>query len=89
MLQTLETMSRALPAILSLTELATLLGLPRHAIRDLVESGALPSFQATGSGGKRRVSLAALREHKPDWYAAVMFKADAYETSVFADDADE
>ena len=77
---------RALPAVLSITELAALLGVPRHMIRDHADAGRIPTFRLGGDAGKRLVSLAALRRDFPELWDAVMLKADAYEASVFTED---
>lgn len=85
---------KQLPALLSITELATLLGLPRHVIRDHADAGRIPTFKVGPKDGigrqKRQVSLAALREHFPELWDAVMLKAEAYDAALFpANDADD
>lgn len=67
---------RALPAELSVTELALLLNVPRERIRRRVDSGRIPSTKTgDGSTSKRVIYLATLRRELPELYDAVLLKA--------------
>lgn len=82
---------RALPALLSITELSELLDMPRHVIRDHVAAGRIPSTTfGDHKKAKRYVSVAALRTAFPELYEAVMLKGEAYAAAKAARaDADE
>ena len=69
-------MSGVPPAELSLTELATLLGVGRHELDYRVKVGRLRVFRPSGSPrGKRKVSLEAVREAFPEVYESLMQRA--------------
>lgn len=86
-------MTSQLPALLSITELALLLKLPRHVIRDHVDAGRIPTFKMGPSDArgrqKRVVSLAALRKDFPELWEAVMMMSEGYDAAVLAIAADE
>lgn len=60
----------------SLTELAALLGIPRHEIDYRVKRGRLAVFRPSGNPrGKRKVTLEAVREAYPDVYESLLRRA--------------
>lgn len=60
----------------SLTELAALLGVPRHEIDYRVKRGRLAVFRPSGNPrGKRKVSLEAVREAYPEVYESLLLRA--------------
>ena len=60
----------------SLTELAALLGVPRHEIDYRVKRGRLAVFRPSGNPrGKRKVTLEAVREAYPDVYESLLNRA--------------
>ena len=60
----------------SLTELAALLGVPRHEIDYRVKRGRLAVFRPSGNPrGKRKVSLDAVREAYPEVYESLLQRA--------------
>lgn len=82
-----------LPALLSITELALLLKLPRHVIRDHVDAGRIPTFKlgprdASGRQ-KRQISLAALRKDFPELWDAVMLMSESYDAAIAANRDDD
>ncbi len=71
-------MTMALPAELSITHLAELLGLERHVVEHRVEQGTIPSYKVgLGKNSKRVVNLETLRVRFPDLYEAVVMRSDA------------
>ena len=73
---------RQLPAVLSLTEFAALLGVRRHVVRDHAAAGRIPTFKM---GRRLLVSMAKLRKEFPDLWEAVLLKSEAYDAAVFND----
>jgi hypothetical protein len=60
----------------SLTELAALLGVPRHEIDYRVKRGRLAVFRPSGNPrGKRKVSLEAVRDAYPEVYESLLQRA--------------
>lgn len=60
----------------SLTELAALLGVPRHELDCRVKRGRLPVCRSSGNArGKRKVTLEAVREASPEVYESLLQRA--------------
>ncbi len=62
----------------SLTELAALLGIPRHELDYRVKRGRLAVFRPSGNPrGKRKVTLDAVRDAYPDVYESLLQRASS------------
>lgn len=60
----------------SLTELAALLGIPRHELDYRVKRGRLAVFRPSGNPrGKRKVTLEAVRDAYPEVYESLLQRA--------------
>ncbi len=71
-------------AELSLSELAVLLGVPRHELDYRVKTGRLPVFRPSGNPrGKRKVTLEGVRQAFPEVYESLVQRA-----SLLVDDAE-
>lgn len=67
----------AIPAELSITQLAKVLGLPRHTVEHRVEVGTIPSYKTGPSkNSKRVVNIETLRSSFPELYEAVVMRSE-------------
>lgn len=63
----------------SVTELAALLGIPRHELDYRVKRGRLAVFRPSGNPrGKRKVTLEAVREAYPEVYESLLRRASSF-----------
>lgn len=69
--------ARAIPAFMSITQFADLLGLPRKMVAYRVDAGTIPSMKmGAGRNARRWVSIARLKQSFPELWDAVLMKAD-------------
>lgn len=71
-------MSARLPFELTVSELAAMLGVPRYQIAYRVKVGRIPSHRVgrgEGRGAKRVVFVHELREHCPEYWNGLLFRA--------------
>ncbi len=78
-----------LPAELSITEFATLIGAKRHRIEHRVETGEIPSYKAGLSPNSPRVIiLEELRKHHEGLYEVVLRRLTEMSEDQCEDDDD-
>lgn len=77
---------KGIPAELSCTELALLLGLKRKTVDYRMRHGTIPSRRVGSSArGKRVVFLSDLREKFPELYDALILRSQALDEDDFDD----